>query len=96
MQKVAKVSLHHFSVVTEHEFDQCSYIRFVNDNGMIHCSFLMELNSLLMKSRVPSKKLVSIPELEVTAAVLSLKVICLLQKELQTVVSRKDFGLTTK
>ena len=56
----------------------------------------MELNSLLMKSRVPSKKLVSIPGLEVTAAVLSVKVVCLLQKELQIVVSRKDFGLTTK
>ena len=48
----------------------------VDEEGQIHCSML------LGKSRVVPKKFVSIPRLELTAAVLSVKMACLLKKEL--------------
>ena len=48
----------------------------VDEEGQIHCSLL------LGKSRVVPKKFVSIPRLELTAAVLSVKMACLLKKEL--------------
>ena len=58
-------------------YGQCSYIIYVNKDGLIHCSLL------LGKSRVSPSKFISIPRLELTAAVLSVKVTCLLRKELQ-------------
>ena len=48
----------------------------VDEEGRIHCSLL------LGKSRVVQKRFVSIPRLELTAAVLSVKMSCLLKKEL--------------
>ena len=54
----------------------CSYIWLVNDEGEIHCS------SLVGKSRVTPKKFLSTSRLELTAAVLSVKIACLIRKEL--------------
>ena len=48
----------------------------VDEEGRIHCGLL------LGKSRVVQKRFVSIPRLELTAAVLSVKMSCLLKKEL--------------
>ena len=61
------VSLHHFSVASEFGYGQCSYIRLVNKTGGVHCSLL------LGKSRTVPKKFVSMPRLELNAAVLSVK-----------------------
>ena len=75
--RIIDISIHHFSDASEHGYGQCSYIRYVNEDGLIHCSLL------LGKSRVPPKKFILIPRLELTAVVLSVKVSCLLRKELQ-------------
>ena len=48
----------------------------VNDEGKIHCSLLVG------ESRVTLKKFLSTPRLELTAAVLSVKMACLIRKEL--------------
>ena len=48
-------------------YGQVIYLRMVNNKDDIHCCFLMG------KSRVTPKKFVSIPHLELTAAVLSAK-----------------------
>ena len=74
--KISDISIHHFSDASEQGYGQCSYIRMVDEEGQIHCSLL------LGKSRVVPKKFVSIPRLELTAAVLSVKMACLLKKEL--------------
>ena len=66
--KIAETSLRHFSDASEKGYGQCSYIRLVNDEGKIHCSLLVG------KSRVTPKKFLSIPRLELTAAVLSVKI----------------------
>ena len=75
--KVMNVSLHHFSDASELGYGQCSYIRMVNQTGRVHCSLL------LGKSWVVTKKFMSMPRRELNAAVLSVKMACLLKKELK-------------
>ena len=66
---VKEISLHHFSDASDEGYGQCSYIRLVNGDGKIHCSFVMG------KSRViPSKPKLNIPRLELIAAVLSARI----------------------
>ena len=74
--RITEISIHHFSDASEHGYGHYSCINFVNNDGMIHCSLLMgKLRTLL-------KKFLPIPRLELTAAVLYVKVACLLRKEL--------------
>ena len=70
--KIVETSLYHFSDASEKGYGPCSCIRLVNDEGKIHCSLLVG------KSRVTPKKFLSIPRLELTAAVLSVKMACLI------------------
>lgn len=74
--KLVNVSLHHFSDASELGCGQYSYIRMVNEIGRVYCSLLQG------KSRDVPEKFISIPRLELNAAVLSVK-ICLLKKELK-------------
>ena len=75
-RKIVETSLQHFPDASEKGYGQCSYIQLVNDEGEIHCSLLVG------KSRVTPKKFLSTPRLELTAAVLSVKMACLIKKEL--------------
>ena len=75
--RIIDVSIHFFFHASEHGYRQCSYIRYANEDWLIHWILLLE------KSRVSPKKFISIPRLELIAAVLSVKVACLLKKELQ-------------
>ena len=61
--RIKDISIHHFFGALEHEYVQFSYIRYINEDGLIHCSLL------LGKSRVSLKKFISIPRLELTAAI---------------------------
>ena len=74
--KIVETSLHYFSDASQKGYGQCSYMRLVNDVGEIHCS------SLVGKSRVPPKKFLSISRLYLTAAVMSVKMLHLIRKEL--------------
>ena len=76
-ERIIDICIHHFPDASEYRHEQCSYIRYVNKDEMIHFSLL------LGKSRVSPNEFMSIPRLELTAAVLSVKVSCLLRKELQ-------------
>ena len=62
---IADCLLNNFSDACQSGYGQCSYIRFVNDKAQIHCCLLIG------KSRVTPLKFISIPRLELTAAVLS-------------------------
>ena len=73
---VQSISLHKFSDASENGYGQCSYLRLVDDQNRVHCSFVMG------KSRLTPTKLVTIPRLELTAAVLSVKVSGFLNREL--------------
>ena len=72
-----KTELHHFSDASNKGYGQCSYLRLTDEQGKIHCSFVVG------KSRVTPLKPVTIPRLELTAAVVSVRVATQLAKELR-------------
>ena len=74
---IATAQLHHFSDASTEGYGQCSYLRLVDKTGKIHCSLVMA------KARVAPLKQVTIPRLELAAAVLSVRVGSMLMKVLQ-------------
>ena len=74
---VTSTQLHHFSDANTNGYGQCSYIRLENDKGKICCLLV------LGKARVASLKMVTIPRLELTAAVVLVRVSEMLRQELQ-------------
>ena len=77
LNAVARVELHHFSDASEYGYGAVSYLRIVDDGGVAHCCFV------LGKSRVAPLKVMSIPRLELTAAVVAVKLNCLIRNELE-------------
>ena len=74
--KPQQVELHNFSDASIVSYGQCTYIRQVDVDGNVHCSLVMA------KSRVAPTKVMTIPRLELTAAVLSTKMSRFLNEEL--------------
>ena len=74
---VIKVQLHHFSDASNKGYGQCSYLRLENDMRNVNCAFVMG------KARVTPLKPVTIPRLELTAALVSVNVSEQLQRELE-------------
>ena len=74
---VISTQLHQFSDASAIGYGQCSYIRLVDDKGQVHCSLIMG------KARVAPLKMVTIPRLELTAAVVSVRVSDMPRQELQ-------------
>lgn len=74
--RIASAQLHHFSDASTQGYGQCSYLRLTNDKGYIHCAFVIG------KARVAPLKPVTVPRLELTAAVVSVKTSAQLQREL--------------
>lgn len=70
------MELHHFSDASQSGYGQCSYLRLTNENDQVHCSLVMG------KARVTPLKPVTIPNLELTAAVVSVKISQWLGEEL--------------
>ena len=68
--------MHHFSDASDIGYGQASYLRMVNEDGKVYCCLLIG------KSRVTPLKFVSVPRLELTAAVLSVKISQQLKQEL--------------
>lgn len=75
--KVPPLELQNFSDASSYGYGQCSYLRLVDDQNRIHCTLVMA------KSRVALLKPITIPRLELTAALVSAKVSAFLQKELE-------------
>ena len=71
-----QAEVHSFSDASESGIGQVSYLRTVNAKGEVHASFL------IAKSRVAPIKPISIPRMELTAAVVSVNVTKMLQSEL--------------
>ena len=65
-ERIINYSLHHFSDASECGYGQATYLRMVNDLEEVHCCLIFG------KSRVAPVKYVSIPRLELTAAVTAL------------------------
>ena len=75
--ELTSAQLHHFSDASDHGYGQCSYLRLTDDAGQVHCSFVMG------KARVTPLKPVTIPRLELTAALLSVRISASLREELE-------------
>ena len=86
---IKEASLHHFSDRSE-GYGQSTYLRLVNVSGKTHCCLLMG------KSRVTPKRCMTIPRLELVAAVLSVKIATLIRKELDTKWKNETFWTDSK
>ena len=87
---VAKADLHHFSDASLKGYSQCSYLRMVDTAGKIHCSFVIG------KARVTPLKKITVPRLELTAAVVSVRVSEQLKKELDVDITKEVFWTDSK
>lgn len=67
LSKIVKVDLHHFSDASNDGYGTASYLRFADTDEKVHCSLLMG------KSRVTPTKPTTIPRLELTAAVVAVR-----------------------
>ena len=75
-QSIQLIEIHNFADASSYAYGACSYLRLVDANGNISCSFL------LGKSRLAPIKKVSVPRLELTAAVVAVRLDVLLRQEL--------------
>ena len=83
--RVVESFMHHFSDASEDRYGQASYLRLVNNQGVIQCVLLIG------KARVSPLKYVSIPRLELVAATLSVKIALLLREELGIEINKEYF-----
>ena len=74
--KVVSSQIHHFSDASIKGYGTVSYLRQEDENGKVHCCIL------LGKSRLAPLKTISIPRLELSAAVLAVNTDKLLRNEL--------------
>lgn len=79
------MELHHFSDASTYGYGQCSYLRLCNEDGNVHCVLVMG------KSRVSPLKVITIPRLELTAAVISVEASNVLKRELDYVHVEESF-----
>jgi len=87
---VVRTGLHHFSDASVKGYGQCSYLRLIDEKQSIHCVLVME------KSTVAPLKPVTIPRLELTAAVCSVRVSQQLQRELEYKIDKEEFWTDSK
>ncbi len=81
---ILRTELHQFSDARSKGYGQCSYIRLVGDTKL-HCALVMG------KARVAPTKVVTIPRLELTAAVISAALSSMLKEELALKVDKEYF-----
>ncbi|KAK3739650.1 hypothetical protein QZH41_003863 [Actinostola sp. cb2023] len=82
---VLSSQLHHFSDASLKGYGAVSYIRTVNTQGDIHCSFVTA------KSRLTPLKLVTIPRLELSAAVVSTRLDRMIRHEIDLRIDESIF-----
>ncbi|XP_062844382.1 uncharacterized protein LOC134303055 [Trichomycterus rosablanca] len=75
--KVQYYELHHFSDASVSGYGVCSYLRAVSESGEVHCSLVMG------KARVAPTKVTTIPRLELSAAVVAVRISDVLKRELE-------------
>ena len=87
--QAVKAELHHFSDASFKGYSQCSYLRMIDMAGKIHGSFVMG------KARVTPLK-ITVPRLDLTAAVLFVKVSGQLRRELNVPIMKDVFWTNSK
>ena len=77
MENLKKVELHHFSDASTEGYGQCSYLRLEDTRNRVNCSLVMG------KASVTPLKPITVSRLELTAAVVSVRVSEMLRRELR-------------
>ncbi|XP_038142217.1 uncharacterized protein LOC119784309 [Cyprinodon tularosa] len=75
--QVKSFELHHFADASVNGYDACTYLRIINKSDEVHCCLVMA------KSRVTPTAVMTIPRLELSAAVVAVRVSDLLRAELE-------------
>lgn len=83
--QIIHACLHHFSDACERGYGMVTYLKLINSEDKVHVTFL------LSKARVVPLKPITIPRLELTAAVLTAKVDQMLRKELRLQLENSVF-----
>ena len=84
MDTVTRTELHHFSDASTSGYGMCSYLRTLSKDH-VHCCLVVS------KARVSPVKVVSVPRLELAAAVVAVKVSLKLKDELQMQIDEEYF-----
>ena len=80
--QVQEIQLHLFSDASRQGYSAAAYLRVKDVDGRLHCSFVMG------KARLAPIREISIPRLELTAAVISVKLSHVIQAELDLTVNK--------
>ena len=83
--RIVSSQLHNFSDASGEGYGAVTYLRVVNEARNVHCAFLMG------KSRQTPQKTVTIPRLELSAAVVATRLNRMMQHELDVVVDEEFF-----
>ena len=83
--EVASCQLHFFSDASQSAYGAVAYLRMVNMHGKVHCSFVMG------KSRLAPLKPMTIPRMELSAAVLSTRLDKLIREEIEYAIDSSVF-----
>ena len=81
------IEIHNFADASSYAYAACSYLRLVDTDDNIFCAFV------IAKSRLAPIKAVSIPRLELTAAVLAVRLNALVKGELKFDVCQSYFWI---
>ena len=80
-----KTELHHFSDASTTGYGMCTYLRLTNSSGRVHCALVAA------KARVAPMKVVSIPRLELTAAVVAAQIGATVKNQLKIEIHEEYF-----
>ena len=84
-KKIVSCQAHYFADASETGYGAVGYLRMVDEEGKIHCSFLAG------KARVAPLKSVTIPRLELTAATVAVRLNAQVTRELEIAVDSSTF-----
>ena len=83
--KIIQCQLHHFADASQEAYGSVSYLRLVSAERRIHCAFLIG------KSRLAPVKQMTIPRLELSAAVMSVRMDRMLCREMRMDIQESSF-----
>ncbi|KAK3729480.1 hypothetical protein QZH41_019941, partial [Actinostola sp. cb2023] len=82
---VSSAQLHHFSDASQIGYGAVSYLRITNAKGEVHCSLIMA------KPRLAPIKSVTIPRMELSAAVVAIRLDSMIRQEIDLKIDQSHF-----
>ncbi|XP_067933081.1 uncharacterized protein [Watersipora subatra] len=82
---IQRTEIHHFSDASLSGYGACSYLRYIDTDSKVHCALIFG------KARVSPMKSVTVPRMELQAAVIATRQSILLRKELKMPIDRECF-----